>query len=142
MSAEPVRPTAVPAASPIALMLCPLCFGESGRRVAIVAEYAVRSASVVTVAHLVGCEHGARFAQAGALTFAERYRLTRAALAMWDAERRDAAGQGSRLAGPGLGDLPTSAPLTPGLVSCRNRAIGCRAERAEPSLRRGHRAPR
>ena len=118
LDSERVPPTGSLSAAPIALVMCPLCFEASGRRVAIVAEYAVRPACAVTVAHLVGCEHGARFAQAGALTLAERQRLTRAALAMWEAEPRHAMGP------------------------CRDRGAGCRAERARRSLRRGHRTPR
>ena len=134
MSAEP---TSGVATAPIALMMCPLCFGESGRRVAIVAEYAVRPARAATVAHLVGCEHGARFGQADALTLAERRRLIGAALAMWEAGRRDPTGQSALRASTAPHELPL-----PILLSCRDRGAGCRAEGARRSLRRGHRTPR
>ena len=74
--------------SPIALFICPLCFEETGERVAVLAEYDL-STPMVTVADLVGCAHAERFGQVGALTLDEERRLIEAALDVWEAAQRD-----------------------------------------------------
>ena len=141
MSSGRLVPAPLPP-SPIALMLCPLCFEESGQRIAIVAEY--RFDPAVTVAHLIGCQHGARFGQAGGLTFTDRHRMTRAALEMWDAAPQDQKGEGSRRSGPVSGatrDPLIHASMIYGLRHCRDRSFKCGADRPRHP-RRGRRSPR
>jgi len=65
--------------SPIALLVCPLCFEASGERVVIVAEYDL-SGPFVVVADLVGCSHASAFGRAGALTLDQERQLIRAAI--------------------------------------------------------------
>jgi len=77
-----------PSPSPIALLVCPLCVEQSGRRVAILAEYDL-STPVVTVADLFGCAHAEVFGQVGGLTLDEERRLIQAALDMWETSQRD-----------------------------------------------------
>ncbi len=74
--------------SPIGLLVCPLCFEQSGERVVILAEYDL-STPFVTVGDLVGCPHAARFGQIGALTVDEERRLIEAALKTWAANLED-----------------------------------------------------
>jgi hypothetical protein len=76
--------------SPIALLVCPLCFEQTGERVVILAEYDL-STPFVTVGDLVGCPHAQRFGQVGGLTVDEERRLIQAALDMRKASQQDAA---------------------------------------------------
>jgi len=117
MSSEHIAPTPLPP-SPIALMLCPLCFEESGERIAIVAEY--RSEPIVTVAHLVGCQHGVRFGEPDGLTFADRQRMTQAALKTWAIAQQ----------------------MMYAFLPCRDRGVRCGADRPRCGLRPQHRTPR
>jgi hypothetical protein len=74
--------------SPIALLVCPLCFERTGERIVILAEYDL-STPFVTVGDLVGCPHAQRFGQVGGLTVDEERRLIHAALDMWAASQQD-----------------------------------------------------
>jgi len=76
---------------PITLFVCPLCLGESGERVVILAEYDL-STPLVTVGDLIGCPHAQRFGQIGGLTVDEERRLIEAALTVWEASLEDEAG--------------------------------------------------
>ena len=136
---EPAVPTALRPPPRIALMVCPLCLEESGRRIAILAEFALGSDPVVTVVQIVGCQHGARFAQTGGLTSSEQRRMTQAALEMWDAARREERGA---VASPGA----PSDPFPHAAVMCapirgRDRGFRCEADRP-PRAPRGRQRTR
>jgi len=77
-----------PRPSPVGLFFCPLCFEQTGERIAIFAEFDL-STPVVTVADLAGCAHAERFGQVGGLTPAEERRLIEAALDVWEAARQE-----------------------------------------------------
>ena len=77
-----------PRPSPAVLLVCPLCFEETGQRIAIFAEFDL-STPMVTVADLVGCAHAKRFGHVGGLSPDEERRLIEAALDVWEAARQE-----------------------------------------------------